>query len=121
MYPWMYLIQVYISTSITKEKIVTKDAKMIICLIVTYLFNTKFDANSINRENSFPWQVYPRFAISKARRPNPAPGTKICTSDGLLEIQLSFDISFNHVSVWLTKETFEIFSTVISSKVHPVC
>lgn len=60
--------------------------------IVTYLFNTKFDANNMNRENSFPWQVYPRFAISKARRPNPAPGTKICTSDGVLEIQLSFDI-----------------------------
>jgi len=54
--------------------------------LITYLFNTKFDAKSINKENSFPWQVYPRFAISKARRPNPAPGTKICTSDGVLEI-----------------------------------
>lgn len=83
----MYLIRVYISTSISKERIITKNSKEIITMyIITYLFNTKFDANSINRENSFPWQVYPRFAISKARRPNPAPGTKICTSDGVLKI-----------------------------------
>lgn len=50
----------------------------------TYLFKTNWDARSMNNENSFPWHVYPNFAISKASLPKPAPGTKILTSSGFL-------------------------------------
>lgn len=50
-----------------------------------YLFNTKYEANNINSENSFPWQVYPRFAISNASRPNPAPGTRTFIFEGSLD------------------------------------
>lgn len=51
----------------------------------TYLLSTKFEANNMKRLNSLPWQEYPAWAISYAKRPNPAPGTKICTSPILLD------------------------------------
>jgi len=43
----------------------------------TYLFKRKFEAKSIYMLNSFPSVQYPRRTISCARRPVPAPGTKI--------------------------------------------
>lgn len=53
--------------------------------MVAYLLSTKWEAKSINRLNSFPWQEYPRRAISKASLPSPAPGTRTLTSDRSLE------------------------------------
>lgn len=43
--------------------------------MVTYLFKIKLAAISMKKENSFPSLIKPSFAISKAKRPNPAPGT----------------------------------------------
>lgn len=55
-----------------------------------YLFKIKFDAININKLNSFPWHRKPRFAISNANRPKPAPGTNIEASFLLLNKQIKY-------------------------------
>ena len=53
----------------------------------TYWFKMKLEASSINMLNSFPWQVYPRWAISKASLPRPAPGTRMETVPGSTSLE----------------------------------
>lgn len=55
---------------------------------MAYLFNTKFPAINMKKENSLPWELYPSLQISKGNRPNPDPGHKTLSSKSSIEYVL---------------------------------